>query len=306
MREAAVAERSVTSITGRTRVVGIFGDPVEHSLSPPMHNRAFSELGLDWVYVPFHVVPERLPAAVEAIRALSLAGVNVTVPHKVSVVPYLDRLSDEARLIGAVNTIVNHDGELEGQNTDGVGFVRSLRREADFDPRGRSILIVGAGGAAQAIAVRLAVEGAGELLIANRTPEKAEALADLVRRAGGAARAIPLSALARADVGACEALVHTTSWGMAPHDDVPPVVDPSLFHRDLLVCDIVYTPRQTSLLAAAAERGCRTLPGLGMLVEQAAVAFELWTGEAAPVAVMRKALEDALARRSKEGRAGET
>lgn len=289
---------STSVITGRTRVVGVMADPVAHSMSPPMHNRAFAVRGLDMVYVPLHVKPEALGAAVEAIRALNLVGVNVTIPHKVAIVQHLDTLSEHARFVGAVNTVVNRDGVLEGHNTDGAGFVRSLRKEAQFEPRGRRLLIVGAGGAAQAIAVQLALEGAAELVVANRTVEKAVQLAELVEQAGGSARAVALSELTADVVAACDAIVHTTSWGMAPDNEVPPIVPTEMLHPNLLVCDIVYTPRETSLLRAARERGCAVLPGLGMLVEQAALAFELWTGVEAPVEAMRETLERALAERA--------
>ncbi len=273
-------------------------DPVAHSMSPPMHNRAFAVRGLDMVYVPLHVKPKDLGAAVEAIRALNLVGVNVTIPHKVAIVPHLDTLSEHARFVGAVNTVVNRDGVLEGHNTDGAGFVRSLRKEAQFEPRGRRLLILGAGGAAQAIAVQLALEGASELIIANRTFEKAVQLAELVERAGGRARAVAFNELTAQVVAECDAVVHTTSWGMAPESDVPPIIPAEMLHADLLVCDIVYTPRETSLLRAARERGCAVLPGLGMLVEQAALAFELWTGVEAPVDAMRETLEQVLAERA--------
>lgn len=286
------------TITGRTRVIGVMADPVAHSMSPPMHNRAFAVRGLDMVYVPLHVKPKDLGAAVEAIRALNLVGVNVTIPHKVAIVPHLDTLSEHARFVGAVNTVVNRDGVLEGHNTDGAGFVRSLRKEAQFEPRGRRLLILGAGGAAQAIAVQLALEGASELIIANRTFEKAVQLAELVERAGGRARAVAFNELTAQVVAECDAVVHTTSWGMAPESDVPPIIPAEMLHADLLVCDIVYTPRETSLLRAARERGCAVLPGVGMLVEQAALAFELWTGVEAPVDAMRETLEQVLAERA--------
>lgn len=295
------SSEGLAAITGSTRVAGVMADPVAHSLSPPMHNRAFALRALDMVYVPLHVKAEALGAAVEAIRALHFVGVNVTIPHKVNIVAHLDTLSDHARLVGAVNTVVNRDGVLEGHNTDGAGFVRSLRKEAGFEPQGRRLLIVGAGGAAQAIAVQLALEEASELIVANRTFDKAAQLAALVEQAGGRARAINLADLTPELVAECDALVHTTSWGMAPNSEVPPIMPAEMMHPNLLVCDIVYTPRETSLLRAARERGCAVLPGLGMLVEQAALAFELWTGVEAPVDGMRETLEAALAgRRSEE------
>lgn len=295
-----LASKALASITGTTRVAGVMADPVAHSLSPPMHNQAFAARGLDMVYIPLHVKADRLAHAVESIRTLHLVGVNVTIPHKVSIVPHLDTLSDHARLVGAVNTVVNRDGVLEGHNTDGAGFVRSMRKEAGFEPKGRRLLILGAGGAAQAIAVQLALEGARELIVANRTFAKAAQLAALVEQAGGRARAIDLAELSPQIVADCEAIVHTTSWGMAPHGDVESIVPAEMMHPNLLVCDIVYTPRETTLLRVARERGCAVLPGLGMLVEQAALAFELWTGVEAPVETMRKALETALTERHAE------
>lgn len=284
-------------LSGRTRVAGVFGDPVEHSLSPPMHNAAFAALGLDWVYVPFHVKPEALPAAVRGVAALGMAGVNVTVPHKVAVLDHLDEVDDEARLIGAVNTIVHRAGRLIGYNTDGRGFLRSLEREGATAPKGSSVVILGAGGAAQAIACSLALHGAARVTIANRTPEKARALA---RRIAPYARAEGISLdpfelaprLAEADI-----LVHTTSLGMYPHHDVLPAVPPELLSPGTLVCDIVYTPRETSLIAAARARGCRVVTGEGMLAYQGAIAFELWTGREAPEEVMLETLRALLAAR---------
>ncbi len=284
-------------LSGRTRVAGVFGDPVEHSLSPPMHNAAFAALGLDWVYVPFHVKRDALGAAVRGIAALGMAGVNVTVPHKVAVLEHLDEIDEEARLIGAVNTIVNRSGRLVGYNTDGRGFLRSLERQGGAGPRGASVVVVGAGGAAQAIACSLALHGAARVTIANRSPEKAAALA---RRIGGYTRAEGISLdpdelaprLAGADI-----LVHTTPVGMYPHHDVPPAVPPELLSPGTLVCDIVYTPRETSLIAAARARGCQVVTGEGMLAYQGAIAFELWTGRQAPEDVMLETLQALLAAR---------
>lgn len=285
-------------IDGTTRIAGVIGDPVAHTLSPPMHNAAFTALGLAWVYVPFRVAPERLGDAVRAVRALNLAGLNVTIPHKVAVLDFLDELDESARLIGAVNTIVNRDGRLIGYNTDGAGFLRSLRVDAGAEPRGRSVLLLGAGGAARAIGVQLALEGAARIDIANRTVDRAKALADhLIQSVGVQARAYGLSDLGPHLVGGYDIVIHTTSWGMAPEADVAPLITTEALNAKTLVCDIVYTPRETSLLRAARERGCQVLEGLGMLVHQAALAFELWTGERAPVDVMYNVLESKLAER---------
>lgn len=287
------------TLTGAARVVGVIGDPIAHSLSPPMHNAAFAALGMEWVYVPFHVRSEALGAAVAGLAALGVVGFNVTVPHKVAIVRYLDDVDPGARLMGAVNTVVRRDGGWTGYNTDGLGFLRSLRTEAGFEPRGRRILLVGAGGAARAVGVQLALEGAERVDVANRTYERAAALAELLRaQTGVAARPYALSELHPAVTQDYDAVVHTTSWGMAPHADVPPLVPADALHPHQLVCDIVYTPEETSLLRAARARGCRVLPGMGMLVHQAAAAFELWTGRTAPVDVMYNELRKCLQRRA--------
>lgn len=290
--------RQGTVIDGTTRVAGVIGDPVAHTLSPPMHNAAFASQGLGWVYVPFRVAPEHLGEAVRAVRALNLAGLNVTIPHKVAVLEYLDELDESARLIGAVNTIVNKGGRLIGYNTDGAGFLRSLRSDAGTEPRGRSLLLVGAGGAARAIGVQLVLEGASRVDVANRTYEKAKDLAQhLTQGAGGKSRAYALDELTPQVLRGYDVIVHTTSWGMAPQADVPPLISSDALSPDTLVCDIVYTPRETTLLRAAKAQGCRVLEGLGMLVHQAALAYELWTGQRAPVDVMYSVLETKLAER---------
>lgn len=284
-------------ITGETQVVGVFGDPVAHSLSPLMHGAAFEKLGLNWVYVPFHVKPQHLGSAVEGIKAMGLRGVNVTVPHKVHVMQYLDEIDPEAQLIGAVNTIVNRDGYLVGYNTDGAGFVRSLNEEGQADPAGKNILLLGAGGAALAIGAALARAGAKRVSIANRTVQKAAAMAqaisDFVDSEPFDSEALPLDqddpqfqqAAEQADI-----VVQCTSVGMYPHHDVPPIVSPDLFRPHALVADIVYVPRETSMIRAARARGCSVLTGEGMLAYQGAIALELWTGMPAPAAEMLSTL----------------
>lgn len=284
------------NITGKTTVLGIFGHPVEHSLSPLMHNTAFQQLKLDYSYVPFPVHPDRVGEAVAAIRALSLRGVNVTIPHKQSVIPFLDELSPEARIIGAVNTIVNCEGHLKGYNTDGQGFVRSLKEDAGTDPVDKTIILLGAGGSARGVGVQLALAGAQKLYLVNRTPEKAEEIAQVIRDNSAAqAEVLPWTreALDQA-MGMAQVLVNTTPIGMFPYyASVPPIVT-ELFKPGLLVADLVYNPVETGLLTAAAEKGCTTLSGLSMLLYQGAIAFELWTGQPAPVTIMQEVLRRSI------------
>jgi len=283
------------TITAETRLVGLFGYPVSHSLSPAMHNAAFEALGLNLRYMAFPVPPERLADAVRALHALSFRGVNVTIPHKVAIVPLLDDLDEEARAVGAVNTvIVEADGRLLGTNTDGRGYVRSLVEETGVDLAAQRVLILGAGGAARAVAVSLARCGASRIAIANRTPEKAVELAAHVAPYADA-WAVPPERLADA-VREATLLVNTTSVGMAPCVDETPL-PPEWLHDGLLVSDLVYRPLKTRLLREAEARGLITHGGLGMLVYQGALAFERWTGRAAPVALMREAALRALGAR---------
>ncbi len=284
------------TVRGTTRVVGVFGAPVRHSCSPPMHNAAFAELGLDFVYVPFEVPPEQLAAAVSGVRAMGMPGVNVTIPHKGGVAELVDELDESAAVLEAVNTVCSRDGELIGYNTDGDGFARSLV-EAGGSFEGADVAIIGGGGAARAVAWAAVKHQAGSIVIVNRTFRKAETAAELVNRAAGQERATaaPLTDEAEDAVRATDIIIDTTSVGMHPHEDVPPVIDPGWISSRQLVVDIVYNPADTVLLKAAREQGARTVDGLGMLVHQGAIAFEMWTGEAAPVATMRQALVAAIA-----------
>jgi shikimate dehydrogenase len=273
------------NIKGSTRVVGIFGHPVGHSLSPAMHNAAFAALGLDYVYVPFPVTPREVQSAVPAIRALGLAGVNVTVPHKEAVIPLIDRLDPLARRIGSVNTIVNRGGVLRGYNTDAEGFLMDLRAQG-FSPRGTTTLLLGAGGAARAVAHALKTSGARQILIAARHPVRARRLAQGIP---GCA-VVPARDLRR-QAAAAQLLVNATPLGMGPNDPAP--IDPQFLRRDLFVYDLVYN-RDTRLLRSARRVGATAAGGLGMLVQQGALAFKLWTGTAVPLAVMQQAVRAQL------------
>jgi shikimate dehydrogenase len=285
------------NIRGSTRLVAVLGWPVEHSGSPAMHNAAFVASGLDFAYVPCAVHPDDLAPAVAGLRALRFAGANVIIPHKQAICRHLDELDESARIVGAVNTIRRVESRLVGYNTDGPGLIRSLG-DADCEVEGRRAAIIGAGGAGRAVAWAVARAGAADVAIINRTPSKAEDVARLVNAAVGrdVARPYPLAdPVNREVIGRADLIVDTTDVGMYPNVDVPPVVPADWLLPKHVVCDITYNPRETVLLRAARERGARTVDGLGMLVHQGAVGFELWTGEAAPIAFMRGALEAALA-----------
>ena len=281
--------------SGRTVVCGIVGDPVEHSMSPAMQNAAFAATGLDWVYVAFGLRKGDAEACARGMKAMGIRGLNVTVPHKVDIMPFLDSIDDVARRIGAVNTIVNDGGVLRGHNTDAAGFARALEGQ-DVEVRDRTVVLLGAGGAGRAAAFSLADRGA-RLVILNRGVARAEVLAAEVARATGmVVEHGPLSdGSLQHWLPPASLLVNTTSVGMSPAVGDSPC--PAKFLReDLVVCDIVYNPRRTTLLREAGERGARTVSGVEMLVWQGAVAFELWTGVQAPVEIMRSTVEEELGR----------
>jgi shikimate dehydrogenase len=275
-------------ISGKTGIYGIFGFPVEHTFSPGMHNAAFNKLGMDACYVPFAVSPERLGDAVRAIVPLGLRGLNVTVPHKQNVIAYLDALSEEARLIGAVNTIEVKDGKLIGHNTDGRGFLRSLRSDAGFNPKGKRFLFIGSGGAARAVGFSLALAGAKKILFRDVDIRKADDLArDILQKTGIDAGTIREDLLSGAAAEA-DCLINATPLGLKKTDPLP--ITREFVQKKHLVCDLVYNPPETALLKAAKARSARRLSGLGMLLYQGVTAFELWTRKKAPVLIMKTAL----------------
>ena len=281
-------------ITGQTKIVGIIGEPITHSRSPQIHNAAIAALGLDYVYVPFHVQPDDLGAAIEGFKAANVVGINVTIPHKQYVIPYLDEISREATLIGAVNTVIFKDGAISGENTDAPGFLQAMQEDGLDVPQGGSAVVIGAGGSARAIVVALALAGVRMICIANRTVSRAVALAtDLSEKTGVSIYGIGLDDSKLSDaVGTSQLIVNTASTSM----DVshPLLIDPEWLEPQSIVYDIVYTPPETRLLRAAAEKDCHTIGGLGMLVHQGAIAFERWTGINPPVEIMRQALQDAF------------
>ncbi|OPX84761.1 MAG: Shikimate dehydrogenase [Pelotomaculum sp. PtaB.Bin104] len=284
-------------ISGRTRVCGIFGCPIGHSFSPAMHNAAFTALSLDFVYVPFLVESENLRAAVEAVKALGLAGVNVTIPHKQAVMPLLDEVTESAALIGAVNTIVNQKGYLLGDNTDGNGFLRALEEETRLTPTGKTVFILGAGGAARAVAIQLALAGVKKVYLSNRSRERAEQLAALItKKTKAVAEVVSWPDGKEEDwrltgaLRSCDLVVQTTPIGMYPDNSLTLQLPEGIFRPGLVACDLVYNPVETLFLKSARQAGATPMNGLGMLLYQGALSFEQWTGVPAPVEAMKKAL----------------
>ena len=279
------------SIHGSTTLVGVLGDPIAHSLSPRMHNAAFRALGLDWCYVPLHVAPARIEAALPGLVALGFAGANVTIPHKERAAELAGSLSPTAQAVGAVNTLIVREGALYGDNTDVGGILRALG-EAGVALPGREAVVLGAGGSARAAAYALAQAGC-RVTVANRNLARGVALATLLAaQLRRELETIPLadavalqSRLERAAV-----LVNTTPVGMEPHEGESPLPEGVALPPQVAVLDLVYAPRQTVLLRQAAAAGCRTIEGLRVLIHQGALSFEMWTGREAPVEVMAEAV----------------
>ncbi len=277
-------------ISGKTLICGVIGDPIEHTMSPAMHNAAFQTLGLDYVYLAFHVKPADLKQTVAGMKALNIRGLNVTIPHKTAVIPLLDEVDEMAAHIGAVNTIINENGKLAGYNTDAPGFLEALTQH-DVEPAGKKVVLLGAGGAAHAIAFILA-ENQAKLVILNRK-EEIDWAYDIVKnikehysiniKVDELNPASLASSLSDADI-----LVNATSVGMYP-DDGKSLVPAELHCSSLTVFDAVYNPLPTKLLKEAKARGAQTIDGLEMLVWQGVLAFEKWTGVHPPADVMRQA-----------------
>lgn len=280
-------------ITGHTRFGGLLGSPVAHSLSPAMHNLSFAALNIDAVYLAFDVTGERLKETVRVFRDLNAYGFNVTMPGKKHVMEYLDEVSRSARLIGAVNTVVNENGKLIGYNTDGTGYTSALR-EHGFDPKGKEVTLVGAGGAACAAAVQMALDGVKTLHIVNRKSRSADAAYALAQRINQATScradvAFLEDAQTLADlISGSDLLTNATPIGMAPETEASFLKDPSPLRSSLVVSDMVYNPRMTKLRRQAMEAGCKTIGGTSMLLWQGAEAFRLWTGKQMPVALVRE------------------
>lgn len=283
-------------ISGKTKLTGFFAKPASHSLSPLMHNLAFSHWGIDAVYLAFEVDQTNLRQAVESIRTLDMLGVNVSMPNKTSVLAYLDQLSPEAELIGAVNTIVHQEQRLIGYNTDGMGFVRSVN-ETGHPIKNQKIVVLGAGGAAKAIVVQMALEGAQEITIYKRLnatflPLK-EYFAKVSEKTGCPIRLHDYadeSQLAL-DLSQANLLINATDIGMGSKKDQLPIADVKLLHSQLAFFDLIYSPSETRLIQEAKKMGIKAYNGLGMLIHQGAIAFELWTHREMPVQNIRERLE---------------
>jgi len=266
-------------LSGKTKVYGLFGDPIAHSLSPAMQNHAFRHYEIDGAYVPFHVVPENLAAAVQSIRILGIAGVNVTIPHKETILPLLDQIDPATQLIGAVNTVVNRGGVLTGYNTDASGFIRALRDNLSFEPSGRKVVILGAGGACRAVVVALSFAGVDAIVVANRHPERAEKLVqhvkshfpDIAYTATDYDQPEYRQALTDTDL-----VVNATSVGLQGEDiNFLPL---EVVKSGAFIFDMIYSLSKTALIKRARQLNIPSDDGLGMLAAQGEDAFALWTG----------------------------
>ena len=275
-------------ITGHTKLTGLLGSPVEHSISPMMHNEAFRQLGLDYVYLAFNVGTEQLKTAVDGLKALGVRGFNLTMPDKNLMCALADELSPAAQIVGAVNTIVNENGRLIGYTTDGIGFMRSVK-EAGKDIIGKKMTLLGAGGAASAIMVQAALDGVAEITVFSRRGAFFERAEHIIKALEEKTKCVihiydfSDPDILKREIAESIILVNGTSVGMAPNVELCIITDDSVFHKDLYVYDAIYNPEETLLLRKAKAAGCETQNGLDMLLYQGAAAFELWTGKEMPV-----------------------
>ena len=288
-------------IDGKTRILGVIGDPIEHTFSPAMHNAGLNELGLNYIYLPFHVKPDRLSYAIEGAKALGIQGLNVTIPHKTNIIKELDEVDTVAEMIGAVNTVkfIYEDGDVltKGYNTDGYGCVHAIEEKTSLNDK--KVTITGAGGASRAVAFQIANSGIAELSILNRNYAKAEALAnDLKTNLSRIGIDININSYQidelKRELDNSDVFIDTTPLGMYPNVDDKPIANADMLHEDLVVNDIVYTPMETSLIKEAVKANAKVVYGYKMLLYQGIRSFEIWLGRDAPVDVMEKALLDVL------------
>ncbi|MBQ8559264.1 MAG: shikimate dehydrogenase [Tyzzerella sp.] len=279
-------------ITGHTRLTGLLGSPVSHSISPMMHNESFKQLDLDYVYLAFDVGTDTLEKAVEGLRALNVRGFNLTMPDKNLMSELCDKLSPAAEIIGAVNTVVNDNGVFTGYTTDGIGYMRAVQ-DAGHDIIGKKMTLLGAGGAATSVLVQAALDGLSEISVFSIRDaffERAErTVAALNERTNCKVKLYDFDdeSILRREIGDSAILTNGTSVGMAPNTDRSIITDTTMFHKDLIVSDVIYNPRETKLLKLAKESGCATFNGLYMLLYQGAEAFKLWTGQDMPVDIIK-------------------
>lgn len=286
-------------ITGATRLAAVLANPIKHSLSPFIHNTAFKLTQTDGVYLAFEIGEKDLAQSIDMVRSWNMFGVNLSMPYKQAVIPYMDELSEEVSLIGAMNTVVNQQGKLVGYNTDGIGFINSL---ADYQKSvsGKKITVLGAGGAALAIITQMALERAEEIIVFKRTNSRSEKIAEHLKKIEGATGTkiflMPLEnqEVLKETLALSDILVNTTNVGMTPNEKESLISDSSWLCSDLFVADIIYQPQETLLLKQAKVAGCRTMNGIGMLIHQAAEAFYLWTGKKMPVEIIKEKIKEML------------
>jgi len=281
-------------ISYKAELVGVFGYPVAENPSVVMQEAGFRALGLNWRYLTIEVYEEDLADAMKGLRAYNMRGVNLTMPHKVAVLKYLDDISPDAMIMGAVNTVVRKGKQLFGENTDGKGFLTALGQDAGADPSGKRVVVFGAGGAARAITVELALAGAAHITVVNRTKKRGETLVGILTdNTGTEARFVSWEETFEIPPET-QIVVNATSIGFFPDVSAKPDIEYDSITGDMIVCDVVPNPPYTPFLKEAKKRGARIVNGQGMVVYQGAIGFELWTGHEAPVDVMKKALEGTL------------
>jgi shikimate dehydrogenase len=281
------------NIDGSTAIVGVFGSPITHTASPAMHNAAFKALKMNWAYLAFPVEPQNLRGALLGARAMGLKGINLTVPHKLLALDIVDEVNEDARKLGAINTVLIEDGKLRGFNTDGHGIAKAIKVEFNFTFKGKRVLVLGAGGAGRAIAVQCALDGAAKVFVANRTAAKIDPIAREIAATKTVFRALALNTdeISRV-IDEVDLLINATSVGLREGESLG--LNAKLFSPRLFVYDTVYRPAETELLRMAAAAGAKTANGLSMLLHQGAKAFEIWTKHKAPLAVMRRAVNAAV------------
>jgi len=274
-------------------LVGVFGSPVAENPTVVMMEAGFRKLGLNWKYLTIEVKKEDLEDAIHGLRAFNMRGINLTIPHKIEVLKYLDEVADDARLMGAVNTVRREGSKLIGENTDGKGFLRSLREDGGTDPAGKNIVLLGAGGAARAIGVELALAGARHIRVVNRTPSRGKELVELINDKTDASAEYIVWDTPYVLPEGTDILVNATSIGLYPDVEAKPDIDYTSIRGGLIVCDVIPNPPRTVFLREVESRGAKTLDGLGMLVYQGTIGFKMWTGADAPVWEMKEALKQA-------------